>query len=858
MKFHSIPNLLNNNSKRISAKNVEDGYDKDKTSEVSRMKQEEYEYILAKHRVPVNKLRMECQESFFSFETTAEMLETSNEMIGQQRAVEAMEFGLAVKQSGYNLFIVGPAGTGKMTFTQSRVNDFASNQPVPNDQCYVYNFENPDQPSVISLPAGMGQYFQQRMQKLLIEIERKIQVTFSSDEFEYKKRNLLDEYKEKKGKLWRKIDKFANEQGYHIERSATGVTTYPLLNGKPLDKLSYDQLSEESKEKLKMKGKIVENKVSDTVNQIRKIDDNLEKSMDLFMKQTAASSIEPIFQPIYEEYAKYSRVITYLKNYFQDIVEHFHLFLAEESMDEQSDIIEAIIGTRTQQLQRYAVNLFVNNKMLKGAPVIYETNPSYQNLFGKIEYRGALGSLITDFTFIKPGALHLANGGYLILQASELFQEPYAWNLLKRMLQTGKAPIENPLSEKVANPTSGMKPEPIDLNIKVILIGSYYLYEMLSTYDEDFHKLFKVKVEFDTEMDKTDENNVKMASFVKKFAEEEGLLPFHRSAIAHLINYSSRLVDQQDKLSTQFHQITKILVEANYWAMKEQAKVVTNEHVKKALSEQVYRSNRLAEKYQEMIVNGTIMVETDGERVGQMNGLAVMGTRDYIFGIPSKITAQTFVGKSGIMNIEREASLSGQIHHKGLLILTGYLSGTFAKNKMLPLSASITFEQSYQMIDGDSASSTELYVLLSSLSGTPIKQGIAATGSVNQWGQIQAIGGVNDKIEGFYEICKKKGLTNQQGVIIPKQNIKNLMLNDEVVEAVKDGKFHIWAVETVAEGIEILTGIRAGDTRNETGNFPENTIFARVEERFARMYQTARKATSAPNTTSAPTEITKK
>lgn len=809
------------------------------------MKKEEYDDILAKHRVPINKLRTECKESFLSFETTAHMQQSSNEMIGQQRAVDAMEFGLSVEQAGYNLFVVGPSGTGKMSFTQSRVTEFAAKQPVPNDQCYVFNFENPDQPYVLSLPAGMGQLFQQRMQKLLIEIERKIQVTFSSDEFEYKKRVILDEYKEKKGKHWRAIEKFANEQSYQIERTTTGVTTYPVIQGKPLDKAAYDQMSDETKDNLKRKGKLVENKISEIVNQIRKIDDNLEKSIDLYMKQTTSSSIESIFQPLYEEYEDDPRVIYYLKSYFQDIVEHFHLFLPEENLDEQSDILEAIIGTKVQQLQRYAVNLFVNNKTLKGAPVIYETNPSYQNLFGKIEYRGALGSLITDFTYIKPGALHLANGGYLILQATELFQQPYAWNLLKRMLQTGKAPIENPLGEKVATPTSGMKPEPISLNVKVILIGSYYFYEMLSSFDEDFHKLFQVKVEFDSEMKKTTENNLKMASFVKNFVEDENLLPFHRSAIADIINYSSRLVDDQSKLSTQFHQITKVLVEANYWAKKDQSEVVLAEHVKSALQQQVYRSNRLAEKYQEMIINGTIMVETDGERIGQMNGLAIMGTRDYVFGIPSKITAQTFVGKTGIMNIEREASLSGQIHHKGLLILTGYLSGTFAKNKMLPLSASITFEQSYQMIEGDSASSTELYVLLSSLSNIPIKQGIAATGSVNQWGQIQAIGGVNDKIEGFYEICKEKGLSNNQGVIIPKQNVTNLMLNDEVVDAVKNGQFHIWAVETVADGIEILTGVPAGNIRNEDGDFPKGSIFAKVEERFNRMYQTARNRSNA-------------
>ena len=453
-----------------------------------------------------------------------------------------------------------------------------------------------------------------------------------------------------------------------------------------------------------------------------------------------------------------------------------------------------------------------------------------------MEYKGAFGSWVTDFTFIKPGVLHLANGGYLILQATELLQQPYAWTLLKRALQTGQVQIENLYEERGAFPTSGLKPEPIPLNIKVIIIGSYYLYNLLSSVDEDFHKLFKVKVEFDTVMDKDEENSLKMARFVKNYAKQEGLLPFHRRAVAKIIDYSSRLVEEQSKLSTRFQEITKVLVESSYWAKKVKASVVDDSHIQPALSEQMLRSNHVSEQYREMISNGTIMVDTDGFRVGQINGLAVMGTRDSMFGIPTKITAQTYAGKNGIMNIERETSMSGQIHNKGMMILTGFLSGEFAKNQPIPLSASITFEQTYSQIDGDSASSTELYVLLSSLAEVPINQGIAVTGSVNQWGEIQPIGGVNEKIEGFYHICKEKGLTGKQGVIIPKQNVMNLMLEEEVVEAVKKGQFHIWEVGHIAEGIEILTGVSAGNIRDENGQFPADTIFAKVEARFKKMY----------------------
>lgn len=403
-------------------------------------------------------------------------------------------------------------------------------------------------------------------------------------------------------------------------------------------------------------------------------------------------------------------------------------------------------------------------------------------------------------------------------------------------MQTNSIQIENPYEDRAAIPTSGLRPESIPLNLKVIIIGPYYLYDLLSAYDEDFHKLFKVKVEFGTEMEKTEENCLKMARFVKNFADKE-VLPFHRRAIAKVINYSSRLVEDQTKLSTQFQEISKILVESSYWAKRENCQYVDAPHVVKALTEKSNRSNHVIEQYRELIKNGTIMVETDGYRIGQINGLAVMGTRDSVFGIPTKITAQTYVGKSGIMNIEREAALSGQIHNKGMMILTGFLSGEFAKNRPIPLSASITFEQTYSQIDGDSASSTELYVLLSSLAEVPIYQGIAVTGSVNQWGEIQPIGGVNEKIEGFYHICKERGLTGKQGVIIPKQNVANLMLEDEVVEAVREGRFHVWSVEHIAEGIEILTGVRAGKFRDENGQYPSNTIFVKVEDRFKKMYE---------------------
>lgn len=790
--------------------------------------------------VPVEKLRDELDESILLFETTKDLKPFPNEMIGQERAEKAMDFGLAVEQSGYNLFVVGPAGTGRLTYTKDSVTKLAKEQHVPDDICYVFNFDNPDMPLAIPFPAGKGQKFQREIEVLFIDIEREIRQATTSEVFEKNKRNLLEQTSQKMEELWAITDAFALSHQIKIERTHEGIKTIPLIFGQPIKMEDYERLTDANKELIRDRDKLVEEKIQDTLHHMKKLEEELRKNIHKFMMETVANAIEGLFRPLKEAYQSNQKVVAYLEAYFHDVVTRYSFFIEEEN--EEQSIMNALIGPKEQNHHRYIVNLFVNNRGLIGAPVIYETNPTYQNLFGKIEYSGGqLGNWSTDFTKMKPGVLHLANGGYLILQAAELLQDPHVWARLKRTLQTNSIQMENLHEDKGIVPTSGLRPEPIPLNIKVIIIGSYHLYDLLSAIDEDFHKLFKVKVEFDTEMQKNEENIYKMARFVKNYSEKENLLPFHRAAVAKIIDYSSRLVEDKKKLSTQFQEITKVLVESSYWAMKDKADVVQAKHVNIALDEKAYRFSHVAERYREMIQNGTIMVETSGYRVGQINGLAYMGTRDAAFGIPTKITAQTYVGKSGIMNIEREAALSGQIHNKGMMILSGFLSGVFAKDRPIPLSASITFEQTYRPIDGDSASSTELYVLLSSLAEAPINQGIAVTGSVNQWGEIQPIGGVNEKIEGFYHICKERGLTGEQGVIIPFQNVKNLMLEEEIVEAVKQGEFHIWAIRHIEEGLEILTGAPAGYRRDENGKFPEGTIFAKVEERFTKMYEAMKK-----------------
>lgn len=787
-------------------------------------------------KVPIEKLRVTTDPAIFPFETTNEIDALEMGIIGQHRAVHAMEFGLKVKQSGYNLFLVGPVGTGKTTYAATKVRQIARTKSCPMDWCYVYNFTNSDSPKALSFPPGTGSVFQKKINELLRDIEREIRKTFSSEEYEKQKRFIVDTFESKAEEMWKGLSLYARELNFSLERTQQGTfATVPLQFGKRISQEEFKSLPPEVQQEYKEKNKKIEEKMVEALRTMQLLEKEVEKAVKKLNHDSAARAVEHLFIPLQESYGLDERVRAYLQAYQQDVIENYHFF-TEEPQQEQNPMLGLLQGgQQKEKLTRYKVNVLVDLSQQQGAPVISESNPTYYNLFGKMEYKSSFGTAVTDFTMIKPGALHLANGGYLILNVVELLSNPYSWQVLKRTLKTGKIRIENVYEERALIATAGLKPEPIPLNIKVILIGTPYYYQLLSEVDEDFHKLFKVKVEFDTEMDKDVEHHLTFASFIRSYSEKQGLLPFHRTALASMVDFSSRLVEDQGKMTTRFNELTRLMVEASFWAEEEGATEVHEQHVKKALSEQEYRSNRVDEKIRDMIVEGTIMVDVTGERVGQINGLAVLDMGDYSFGSPHRITAQTFVGRTGIINIERETAMSGQIHHKGLLILSGYLAGIFAQDKPLPLSASITFEQTYSVIDGDSASSTELYALLSSLSNIPIKQGIAVTGSVNQWGEVQPIGGVNEKIEGFFAVCKAVGLTGEQGVMIPHQNVKNLMLKDEVIEAVKQGSFHIWQVRTIEEGIEILTGIEGG-IANEEGEFPEGTVFYEVNERFRRMY----------------------
>jgi len=772
--------------------------------------------------------------SEFEFETTAD-LNPLDGIIGQGRAAAAMEFGLKIKRASYNIYVSGITGTGRSSYTKSIVSRIAANEKVPDDWCYVYNFKDPDKPIGINLPAGIGYRFKKDMKKLLKELKVKVPKAFEGEEYERQKNEIVQEYQEKSSEQMEAFNEFAKGQGFTIKKSEQGFITVPVYEGKPIDDREYMDMSLEERKKIEDNSFIVQGKLLETMKHIKEIEKSAKDKIEHLETKIALLAVEQPIMELKEKFGQFKNVLEYLQAVQRDIIHNIEDFRNLEcGNSEQIDLVERMRGK--DFTIKYQVNLVVDNRETKGAPVILESNPKYYNLLGKIEYESNMGVVTTDFTKIKSGSLHLANGGYIIINMSDIMRNPESWEGLKRAIKTGNIVIENIFS-MVGIVSGGIKPEPIPLNVKVIIIGSSYIYQTLYTYDEDFRKLFKIKADFDMDMSSSKENCLKYARFISAHCKNKGLMDFDKFAVAAVIEHSRRLAEHKDKLSTRFNDIVEILYEADAWARIEGEQTVTGNHVKKAIEQKEYRSNRIEEKMQELIDTGVVLISTEEKVVGQVNGLSVMDFGDYSFGKPSRITVVTYAGEKGIVNIEREVEMSGSIHDKGVLILTGYLGDKFAQDFPLTISASICFEQLYDGIEGDSASSTELYALLSSLSELPIKQYIAVTGSVNQKGEIQPIGGVNEKIEGFFETCRTRGLNGNEGVIIPWQNVVNLMLKDEIVEAVEEGKFHIYPVKSIDEGIEILTDIPAG-IRDENGNYPENTVYYMVQkkiEKFARI-----------------------
>lgn len=793
--------------------------------------------LRAARRLTAEQVLHRCSPSKFSFVDTRQLEPLKRGIIGQPRAVEAMEFGLAMSSPGYNLFMSGPTGTGKTTYAETKVREEARGRPSPSDWCYVYNFDEPDRPTALEFPPGQGARFCKDMEQLVEEARTEIRRAFDSEEYESRRLALIQQGEREAANIWHALEDEARAMRFIVQRAPTGIITAPLSPlDKPYSQEQYAVLPEEQKEKLSLAGQELRGRVNDAIRRIRHVEQETRDALRHMERETGRFAVEHLFQSLKERYGEFPRVQAYLDRVQADMIDHLESIRADGRDGDMvaNPLMLAAGRSRANVFLRYQVNLFVSNGQAEGAPVVVETNPTYYNLVGRVEYEGELGTLRTNFTMVKPGALHRANGGYLIIQARDLLMNQMAWPALKRALKTGQVSIENLGELHGVVATTSLRPEPIPLNVKVILIGNPWLYQLLYFNDEDFRKYFKVKVDFDYQMPRSKETELAYAAFIASRCETDGLPPFDPSGVARVIEFSSRLAGHREKLSTRFNEIAEVVAEAGMWARREGAAVVEGRHVQHAVDAKVYRSNQVEERILEMIVRGTLLVDADGAAVGQINGIAVLQAGDYVFGKPMRITARSFLGGRGVINIEREADLSGRIHNKGVLILSHYLGGKFAHDKPLALSASLAFEQSYDEVEGDSASAAELYALLSELSGLPIDQGIAVTGSINQKGDLQPIGGVNEKIEGFYHACKVKGLTGRQGVLIPRANVDDLMLDHEVAEAVEAGRFHVWAVDSVDEGIEILTGVPAGEA-DEHGRYPADTVFGRVDRRLEEM-----------------------
>ena len=792
--------------------------------------------LRARREVSADQVRWTCQPDALPF-TTTDDLPPGESIVGQDRAVRSLDFGLTVPQPGYNMFVAGPIGTGRTTYTQSKVARVAAGRSAPSDWIYVHNFQQPDQPIAIALPPGQGARFRREIERLVEELRDSIRKLFASETFEAKRSGVIQSFEQQANSLWRDLEQEARRLGFALQRTPMGIVTVPVsASGDPLGDEQLSQLTAPHRQELERRARALQENVGDATRKVRGIEREAKEALQELERSAVLSVASHAVEALKQYYADHPRIVAWLDRFLTDVVERHDDF--KDEGDQQPQL--PFLAPRRGEFTRYRVNLLIDNSQTQGAPVVYESNPTYYNLFGKSEYRGEFGAIVTDFTMIKPGALHRANGGYLILQARDVLTSPLSWEGLKRALKSREIRIENIGEQYGLFPTATLRSEPIALDVKVILIGAPLIYHLLYQYDDDFPKLFKIKADFDVDIDRTDAGLVEYARAIGTICKREGLLPFDRSAVARTLEQSARIAEDQHRLSMRFNEMVDVIYEASAWAKSEGASVVSAPHVRRAIDERIRRSNRVEERIRNLIREGQILVSVDGGVQGQVNGLSVLVLGDYAFGRPTRITARTYVGGRGVVNIERETQMSGRIHAKGVFTLAAYLGGKYAQRRPLSLNASLTFEQTYEEVDGDSAASTELYALLSDLSGLFIAQGIAVTGSVNQKGEIQPIGGVNEKVEGFFYVCKALGLTGHQGVMIPHQNLRNLMLNDEVTEAIHAGRFHIWAVHTIDEGLEVLTDVPAGDA-DAGGKFPEGTVNYLVSRRLDELAERLRR-----------------
>ena len=779
-------------------------------------------------------LARHCPADHFDFQTTAE-LPSIREIIGQPRGVRAIEFGIDMAGRGYNIYVMGPRGTGRLTAIERFIEARASQAPVPDDWLYVHNFSAPHKPIALRLPPGMGRRFADDMraliQRLRAEVPRALEAQAFVDAAQDIQRGLQDQ----RNAIFQQMQAFATEQGFAIQQTPAGLALVPLREGQPLSQEAYMALPEAERRAIEERRRHLEDQFEDSLRQAAALEEGAREALLKLRRETVAAILDTQLQPLREAYADHEAALAHLDRVRQDILDNVERFTRQEGGESGAD---APAGDASGQAgvadgtRRYEANLLVDHSASQGAPVVVVTLPTYQNLIGRIEYQVQYGALTTDFTLIKPGALHQANGGFLVVRATDILRQPFAWEALKRALSAGEVCIDEPESRGTGViATQMLEPDPIPLQVKVIMLGSPLLYYLLFAEEEDFPELFKVKSDFADTMERNRESEAQYAAFVATRCHEDGLPHFDAAALGRVVDFGSWLAEDQTRLSLRFGEITDLIHEAAYYARREGRDVTTADDVARAIAERRYRSNLYEELSHRHILEGDVIIDTEGSAVGQINGLTVISLGDYTFGQPTRITARVYVGETGVVQIEREVRLSGPIHDKGLLILRGYLGSTYAQHFPLTLSASLTFEQHYGGVEGDSASSTELYALLSALSGYPIRQDLAVTGSVDQRGVIQPIGGATHKVEGFFRICQQRGLTGRQGVLIPQANVHNLMLSEEVIEAVRQGQFHIYAVETVDQGIELLTGVPAGQ-RQPDGSYPEGTLHHAVQQRL--------------------------
>ncbi len=803
----------------------------------------------------VDKLYRTCDPHRFRFNSTAELREVSG-VLGQERAVEAIEFGINIQRPGYNLFAMGPSGSGKHTIIRSFLDAKAAESDGDGvcDWCYVNNFENDYAPTVLRLPRGKGRQLASDMEQLTSDLVAAIPTMFESDEYRAQLREIEDEFSSQEDEPFRKMQKRAEKKGIAILRTPSGLAMSPMKNGKVIEPEVFEKLSEAEKHRLTEAVQEVQKDLQEFVQQAPKWRRELQKRVRELNREIIRNLVSSTVGDLRKSWSREDQVTQYLDAVEKDVVDNAEVFRQPGSDQQGAESPTIPVALLPQQesvsgtVARYRINVLIDNRNTEGRPVVYEDNPSYENLVGAIEHVADMGALITDFTLIKPGALHRANGGFLIIEARELLQNPYAWEVLKRALLSNQIRTE-PLGKRLSMlSTITLEPEAVPLDVKVVLVGDRRLYYLLQRHDPDFAELFKVMADFEERIPRDRRNLTLYARTIATIAKREGLLPFNRTGVARLIEHSSRLAGDAERLSVHMLGVVDLAREADFHARSESKKLITSVHLDKALDAQIRRASRLPERMRESIQRGTILIDTKGEQVGQINALSVYQLGGFGFGQPNRVTARVRQGAGRVIDIEREVSLGGSLHSKGVLILTGYLNATFLPTQTLSLAASLVFEQSYGKVDGDSASSTELYALLSALSEAPIKQSFAVTGSVNQFGQVQAIGGVNEKIEGFFDVCAERGLTGDQGVLIPVSNVKHLMLKKDVRDSVKAKTFSIYPIKTIDQGIEILTDVPAG-RRGKNGHFPEKSINGRAEMRLAE-FALAKKGDASNNNNS--------